>query len=105
MEAVQQVFGNRVITHDMWPPRLPDLTPPDFYLWGELKGTVYANNPHTIEHLKDNIRPAISKIQREELVRVFTNMRKRVELCLEVNGRHFQQLMSTAIIMKLCKLS
>ena len=75
------------------PYKVHDLTPPDFYLWGKLKGAVYANNPHTIEQLKDNIRETIHNIPREELERVFANMRRRVELCLGVNGGHFQQLM------------
>lgn len=26
----------------LWPARSPHLTPPDFYLWGKLKGSVYA---------------------------------------------------------------
>ena len=30
-----------------WPPRSPDLTPPDFFLWGVLKDKVYAKkNPN-----------------------------------------------------------
>ena len=31
-----------------WPPRSPDLTIPDFYLWACLKGKVYINEPNTI---------------------------------------------------------
>ena len=30
MTAVCKVFGERVILRDLWPPRSPDLTPPDF---------------------------------------------------------------------------
>ena len=64
MQAVRLVFGDRVITRGVWPPQSPDLTPPDFYLWGELKGEVHANNPHTIGQLKGNIRAAIWNMQR-----------------------------------------
>jgi len=28
-----------------WPPRSPDLTAPDFFLWGYLKSKVYSNHP------------------------------------------------------------
>ncbi|XP_075164295.1 uncharacterized protein LOC142236896 [Haematobia irritans] len=38
-----------------WPPRSPDLTAPDFFLWGYLKDKVYVNNPQTLQQLKDNI--------------------------------------------------
>ena len=55
MAAVGEVFGDRVISHGLWPPRSPDLTPPDFYLWGKLKGSVYAHNPRTTDELKQKI--------------------------------------------------
>ena len=92
IQAVQQVFSDRDITHGEWPPRSPDLTSPDFYLLVKQKGGVYANNPHTIE-LKDNIRAAICNVKREKLAQLLNNMRRRAKLCLEVNGKLFQQLM------------
>jgi hypothetical protein len=41
----------------------PDLNPCGFYLWGELRSVVHANNPHDLEALKQNIREAIYNIQ------------------------------------------
>ena len=32
MAAVSEVFGDHVISHGLWPPPSPNLTPPDFYL-------------------------------------------------------------------------
>lgn len=32
-----------------WPARSPDLTVPDFFLWGFLKSRVYVNKPQTLE--------------------------------------------------------
>ena len=93
MTAVRKVFGERVISRDLWPPRSPDLTPPDFYLWGKLKDLVYADNPRSINDLKHNIRQIIADIRCEELHRVFSSLRRRVELCLQVDGSHFQQLL------------
>ena len=60
MTAVRKVFGERVISQDLWPPRSPDLTPPNFYLWVKLKGLVYADNPRSINDLKHNIRKVIA---------------------------------------------
>jgi hypothetical protein len=39
-------FPNKWIVRDgpiAWPPRSPDLTPLDFFLWGYLKSKVYCN--------------------------------------------------------------
>ena len=92
MTAVRKVFGERVISRDLSPPRSPDLTPPDFYLWRKLKGLVYADNPHSINDLKHNIRQVIADTRSEELHQVFSSLRRRVELCLQEDGSHFQQL-------------
>ncbi|GBM86938.1 hypothetical protein AVEN_129022-1 [Araneus ventricosus] len=42
---LMETFQNQVIGYGgfvEWPPRLPDLTPLDFLLWGHLKGKLYA---------------------------------------------------------------
>jgi len=45
MAEIQYFFGDRVISKGLWPPRSPDLTPPDYLLWRYLKGRVYQNKP------------------------------------------------------------
>ena len=55
MAENQWFFGDRVISKKLWPLRSPDLTPPDYSLWGYLKGRVYQNKPRTIDALKVNI--------------------------------------------------
>lgn len=40
MTTLRKMFPNRVISRNgdiAWPPRSPDLTPPDFCLWGFFK--------------------------------------------------------------------
>jgi hypothetical protein len=49
MNEINQVFGDRVVTTGLWPPRSPDLNPCYFYLWGKLKDKVYVNSPHTLD--------------------------------------------------------
>ena len=47
-ERLRELFGQRVIAlyHNVeWPPRSPDLTPYDFFLWGYLKSKVYTSPP------------------------------------------------------------
>ncbi|GFY31889.1 uncharacterized protein TNCV_2620261 [Trichonephila clavipes] len=38
-----------------WPPRSPDLSPCDYWLWGYLKSQVYRDRPTSLGMLKDNI--------------------------------------------------
>ena len=43
-------FRNQIIgfgSFEEWPPRLPDLTPLNFFLWDYLKQQVYATPPQT----------------------------------------------------------
>jgi hypothetical protein len=43
MREIESYFCDRLISRNLWPPRSADLTPPDFFLWGLLKGRVYSN--------------------------------------------------------------
>lgn len=38
--------------HIEWPPRSPDLTPLDFFLWGHLKSKIYATQPESLDDLR-----------------------------------------------------
>ncbi|KAG1653194.1 R3H domain-containing protein 2 [Nymphon striatum] len=64
----------------VWLARSPDLTPPDFYLWGAAKGHVYKNNPRNIDELKLEIKNYIQSITAETLRSVFVNKIKRVNV-------------------------
>ena len=86
-------FGDRLITKDLWPPRSPDLTPPDFYFWGAAKANVYKNKPRTLQELQDEILRFTNSVTPDQLARVFDNMRRRVNECIRVGGAHFQHLL------------
>jgi len=45
-----------------WPARSPDLTSPDFFLWGYLKDKVYQQVPTTRENMIERIRNACAEI-------------------------------------------
>jgi len=65
LSAVREIFGQKVISKrgDInWPPRSPDLSPMDFFLWGYLK--VFNSNPATLEELKARIREEMQNISR-----------------------------------------
>jgi hypothetical protein len=66
------------------------LTPPDYFLWGYLKGRVCQNKPQTIDALKANITEEIQAVTADVLARTFQNMARRVQSCMDANGGHFQ---------------
>jgi inhibitor of nuclear factor kappa-B kinase subunit alpha len=45
MQGLSDVFGDRIISSDIWPAGTPDLNPCDFFFWGCLKNKVYSSNP------------------------------------------------------------
>ena len=75
-----------------WPPRSPDLTPPDFFLWGYLKSKVYVNKPHTLEELKTNIRQEIAAIPVKMLKETMENAAKRAQYAVEAKGDHLRDI-------------
>ena len=95
MTEIESFFDDRIISKALWPPRSPDLSPPDFFspLWGALKGKAYANKPRTIQELENNIRREIAAISEDVLQATFANMKRRVQHCLESGGEHFQHLL------------
>lgn len=70
----------------LWPPRLPDLGPLDFFVWGYLTSTAYLMHPHTRVNLQTNIQHCVSEISQDALRKVFRNMIWHVNLCESVCG-------------------
>jgi len=89
---IESFFDDRIISKALWPPRSPDFSPPDFFLWGALKGKDYVNKPRTIEELENNIRREIAAISEDVLQPTFANLKHCVQLCLHSGGEHFQHL-------------
>ena len=68
MDLLKEFFGNRITSKNAnfdWPPRSPDLTSPDFFLWRYLKSKVYVNQSQSLRTLKTNIRREIRKMPTE----------------------------------------
>ena len=93
MTEIESFFDDRIISKALWPPRSPDLSPPDFFLWDALKGKTYASKPRTIQEMENNIRREIAVISEDVLQATFANMKRRVQLCLDSCGEHFQHLL------------
>jgi hypothetical protein len=95
MALLQSKFPGRIISRNSevnWPPRSCDLTPLDYFLWGYVKGKVYANNPQTIQELKDNIRGVICEIEPHLCENVIENFDKRMAACKKSRGGHLADI-------------
>ena len=93
MTEIESFFDDRIISKALWPPRSPDLSQSDFFLWGALKWKAYANKPRTMQELENNIRRENGAISEDVLQAIFANMKRRVQLFLDSGGEHFQHLL------------
>ena len=75
-----------------FPPRSPDLTPLDFYLWGPLKDDVYQRKPVTLDDLRENIAMSCAAITLDTLQNVVHAAVRRLRQCLDADGGHFEHL-------------
>ena len=78
-----------------WPLLSPDLTPPDFYLWGTMEDMIYKEPVEDVEDLQARILLAGEAIT--DNPGVFEQIRRswldRCQKCLDQNGGHFEQLL------------
>jgi hypothetical protein len=93
MKPLNEIFGEHVISRNLWPPRSPYLTPPDFYLCGAAKSAVYHDRPHMLNELKTVVNAFIRNISQADLQKVFVNKIKQVQACIDTHGHHFQYLL------------
>lgn len=79
-----------------WPPRSPDLTPCDFFLWGYMKSLVFKTPVNTREELIERINQAAATIRDKPvaLLRAVTeSWLRRAQLCVDQNGDNFEQFL------------
>lgn len=93
IEFLEGTFHDRLISKNRWPPRSPDLTPLDFFLFGYLKNTIYRNRLHTLPELQIAITEAVNSVTEETIVNVFNSLKARVNTCLENEGHHFEHML------------
>lgn len=82
-------IGSQVVE---WCPRSPDLTSPDFFLWGYIKNMAYLDPPTTRENMMQRITNICRNIPRNILWATVTSFERRVQLCIDNNGGIFENL-------------
>lgn len=76
-----------------WPPRSPDLTVMDFWLWAYVKDKVYRRNCRTDVELKQSIRTILTSVPLEMIQNSFVEFYRRCRLCVSENGAHVEHLL------------
>ena len=89
-------IGARIISRRSaipWPLQRPDLNPLDFWHSGHLGKMIFDANPQTVPNLMQTVENACRTITPAQGVKAATNFEKRLHLCIQENGGHFQQLL------------
>lgn len=76
-----------------WPPRSPDLTPLDFFLWGHIKSLVYRNPIESRRDMELRIQQAFDSITPEMLENSIQSFLRRAQMCVDNGSGHFQQFL------------
>ena len=93
---LKENFGGQVVslkTDFEWASHSPYLSPPDFFLWGNLKDRIYAGKPRTITVLKEAIREEMRAITNSVCKNVMDNFVLRLKKCTELNGGHLEHML------------
>lgn len=87
----QQWIGNNGPIH--WPPRSPDLSLLDFFLWGYIKNKIFMRRHESREQLENATRDAFQSLSLKPLFLISSieAVFKRCGTCLQKNGQQFQQ--------------
>jgi hypothetical protein len=87
MALLRDMFGDGIVSKDIWPPRSPGfIKPPGYYLCEETKRAVYKHDPHIRHKLKKAIENFVKNIPLIELSGVFVNKKRHVYECLQARG-------------------
>jgi hypothetical protein len=76
-----------------WPPRSPDITPLDFFLWGFLKNQIYTGHNNTINELRENVATAFRKVTTVMSLNAINSIQRRCEKCIEHGGGQFESVL------------
>lgn len=91
--SLDKTFPQRWIGRDgptAWPPRSPDITPLDFFLWGYVKDMVYATPVQDVCDLRHRITEAINSVTPDMLHNTWIEIEYRLDILRATNGAHIE---------------
>ena len=71
-----------------WPPRSPDITPLDFFLWEYVKDKVFSTPVPGITHLKARIKDAFATITEDMLENTWREIDYQLDVLRATKGTH-----------------
>ena len=92
-DFVNETFPNRWIGRNgptPWPPRSPDITPLDFFLWGYVKDRVYRTPVRDVETLQSRIIEVLSTVNEEMLENTWREIEYHLDILRATNGAHVE---------------
>ena len=75
-----------------FPPRSPDITPMDFFVWGVIKDSVYSRKPRSVEDLRQFVIDAFANLDHDLCTKVCHSVVSRCRKCIEAEGLQFEYL-------------
>ncbi|XP_033610354.1 uncharacterized protein LOC117282915 [Cryptotermes secundus] len=76
-----------------WPPRSPDLTPCDFFLWGSVKDTVYVPPlPTNLNDLRNHIIAVVNSVMQDICHQVWDEFSYHLDVICAAGGGHIDRL-------------
>jgi len=73
-----------------WPPRSPDITPFDLFLWGYVKDTVFSTPVADITNLKARITDAFATVTEDMLENTWREIDYRLDVLRATKGAHVE---------------
>jgi len=74
----------------LWPPRNPDLSPLDFFLWVYIKNIAYAKKIRNIQHLQERITSAIENVTRDMIQKPWQEIEFHLDVSRAANDAHIK---------------
>ena len=92
-DFLNETFPNRWIGRNgpaPWPPRSPDITPLDFFLWGYVKDRVYRTPVLDVETLQSRIIEVLATVNEEMLENTWREIEYRLDILRATNGAYVE---------------
>ena len=92
-DFLNETFPNRWIGRNgptPWPPRSPDTTPLDFFLWGYVRDRVYRTPVRDVETLQSRIIEVLATVDEEMLENTWREIEYRLDIMRATNGAHVE---------------
>jgi hypothetical protein len=83
-----------------WPPRSPDLTPRDFFLWAYVKNIVYQVKINDLQHMKGRTKDTMATVTPNMLQATWNEVDYRLDICRATKGAHTEIYWESCMLRK-----